>query len=159
MRIIFTKSDSIMSKMIMGATGEPCSHCAIQYGPVIIHSNLWGVHIEWAALFFQKAEIVAEIPLLPEQENLTKLHLLLMQTNHSYYDVGALLYLGLKFSLRNLFKISLPQVNLWQDKHLFLCTELVSKFWFGQANSLVAPYELYNMIREDYERTARQNRE
>jgi len=149
MRLIWTKNERAVSSVIRMITGEPVSHCALQYGPFIIHSNFLGVHIEWAPAFFKNTVVVYEISLEASSENISKLNKTLLDTQFHFYDFGAMLYLGLKFFLRNHFKVALPDINLWQDKHLFTCTEFITKFYYGKSDSLVAPFQLYNQIKED----------
>lgn len=144
MNILFTKSNSLMSRIIRAVTKEPVSHCAIEDGGFVIHSNLLGVHIESLEHFSKKCEIgysvEASITIVQVRNSLAKYE-------GSGYDIGGLLYLGLRLVLP-----CLPKKNLWQSSGMFLCTEWVTEVLDGTADSLITPYGLYQRLIEQKEK-------
>lgn len=135
MQVLFTRSNSILSRMIRHVTGEPVSHCAISCGGWIVHANLLGVHVELPQTFTKHSEVVYSIELPYDQD---KLMVTLSKYDQRPYDFGALLYLGLRFLLP-----FLPVKNLWQTTGMFLCTEWVTEFLFGGEDHTITPYHLY----------------
>jgi hypothetical protein len=140
MRILFTKSDMIMSRLIRKVTGESVSHCVIQHGDYVIHSNLWGVHSQRFDDFLDHSYIVEQVEIPDDDQRLLALFL---KRERSGYDFGAMLYLG----LRCLFPI-LPKKNLWQSSGMYLCTEWVSEFVDNEADSMITPYGLFLKIKK-----------
>lgn len=136
MRILFTKSKSLLSYLICAVTKEPVSHCALEIHGWVIHSNLYGVHAEPLEDF--RGEIVYSVEVPYKEEALISG---MAKYQGRMYDVGALLYLGLKYLLP-----FLPKKNLWQSSSMFLCTEWVTQVLDGRADSMVTPYKLYERL-------------
>lgn len=138
MQILFTRSNSLLSRIIRGVTGEQVSHCALQAGGFVVHCNLLGLHIEEARSFKQKSTVVYTIGIV---DDYTRLFLLFATYRHSQYDFGALFYLGLRYLCP-----WLPKVNLWQTTGMFLCTEWISKYLRGEEYSMLTPSQLYTEL-------------
>ena len=123
MKILFTKSDLLGSKLIRAVTEEPVSHCAILHGDQVTHSTFYGVVTESYEEFAAVNEVVHSV----EVKNAP---ILIKGHKGSCYDFGAFIYLG----LRLLFPLILPKKNLWQTTGMFLCTEFVTHvfttYWF-----------------------------
>ena len=135
MQILFTTSRSPISWLIRRITGEPVSHCAIQVGSFVVHSNFFGVHIEPISVFLEKSRVVFSVEIASNHQKLMKS----LSTNwHHPYDFGALLYLGLRYLCP-----LLPKANLWQSSGMFMCTEWVTTVILGKQDSLLTPYQLY----------------
>lgn len=135
MQVLFTRSNSILSRVIRRVTGEPVSHCAISCGGWIVHANLLGVHVELPQTFTTHSQIVYSVDVPYDQD---KLMATLAKYDQRPYDFGALLYLGIRFVLP-----WLPAKNLWQTTGMFLCTEWVTEFLFGGEDHTITPYKLY----------------
>jgi hypothetical protein len=138
MRILFTRSNSLLSRLIRKVTGEPVSHCALECSGWVIHSNLRGLHVELPQTFLRKSEIVYSVE-IPYDMGLV-MHALSKYEGKGY-DIGALLYLG----LRSLLPF-LPKKNLWQSTGLFLCTEWVTQVLSGREDHMITPYGLYKRL-------------
>ena len=140
MRILFTKSGSPLSRAIMAVTKEPVSHCALECAGWIIHANLYGVHVELPQTFQSHSQIVytVDIPL-----DIDRVMNVLAKNELKYYDLGAILYLALRYWLP-----CLPKKNLWQSSNMFLCTEWVTEVIDGKADSMITPYQLYLKLKE-----------
>lgn len=135
MRILFTRTESLLSKVIRGVTKEPVSHCALEMYGWVLHSNLLGVHAERLGSFSKSSDIIfsVEIP-----DNPREVFSALAQYQGRSYDFLALLYLGLRYLCP-----FLPKKNLWQVSGMFICTEFITKSMYGSEDSLITPYQLY----------------
>lgn len=142
-KVLFTSGNSALSKAIKRATGEDCSHVAIQlWNGLVVHSNLLGIHLNSLEYFKKKAQIVYEIDMGidPPKERLA------FQKISKYegqsYDLLALFWLAL------LSIYPFRKNNQWQDSNKFTCTEFVTEVILGQADSLITPYQLYLKLKE-----------
>lgn len=140
MNILFTKNNSVVSKLICGITKEPISHCAIQVGRFVIQSNFRGVHVVGLDSFIKHNNIEFFISVAFDKEKL--LTSLEKHLGH-WYDTLGLLYLALKY----LFPF-LPKKNLWQNSGMYLCTEFVTDILFEKPDSMITPYQLYLKLKE-----------
>jgi hypothetical protein len=101
----------------------------------VIHSNLLGVHVESLETFSSKVDILGIVPVsVPE----SSVRAALRKFEGAPYDIGAMLYLGLRYLIP-----ALPKKNLWQTSGLFLCTELVTQLIGPDEDHLITPYQLY----------------
>lgn len=151
MKIIFTKSTKILSKIIMDLTTEPVSHVAIDFGWVVIQSNLLGVHIEWAKNFKKHSEVVFSLSPAKRQSHLVlanKMSKQLEKYEFSMYDYGALLFFGFSLMLRKYLKIPLPKSNLWQSSGMFICTEWVETVVSEKTDPMLTPFKLYLKLKD-----------
>lgn len=143
MYIVFTRSNSLLSKLIRRVTGEPVSHCALVVSDQeVIHSNLTGLHITSLGEFQKSSRILYRIE-APHDE--AKLDRLVERHAHARYDYGALLYLGLRCLCP-----WLPKKNLWQTSGMYLCTEWVTEVLDGQEDHMITPYKLYQKLEQRY---------
>lgn len=134
MKILFTQSPLIASRLIRKITGEPVSHCAIEIDGTVIHSNFLGVHPQSAEGFRDHCTVWGEVPFPDDFKKMFE------QTCAGWgrrYDFGALLYLALRYLLP-----WLPKKNLWQTSGMYLCSEWVSSY-FGEEDAMITPYRLY----------------
>lgn len=157
MRILFTKGDSVLSKAIRGATGEPVSHVALSFDfgmfDFIVHANLYGLHVESSDSFLRHSEIVysldsTEAPIPKDLKNKAKLKALLAKYEFTLYDFGGLLFTGLALLARRYLKFPLPKSNLWQTTGMFECTEWVTEYLESTEDSMITPYKLYLKLKE-----------
>lgn len=137
--ILFTRNDKCGSRLIRKVTGEDVSHVALRIGAFVIHSKLvnGGVTIDLYSQFNRDNEIPYRLPWVLSSRNLDR-------KNYAgrYYDVGAILYLGLRRLLP-----WLPKVNLWQSTGMYMCTEFVTDVIDGSEDSMITPYQLYIKLR------------
>lgn len=138
MEILFTRNSMPLSRLIRYVTGEPVSHCALLWdGLVVTHMTLEGFRVTAYGSFADGQEIIYRVPV--EQTMLTGDFF--KKYGRARYDYGALLYLGLRAVLP-----FLPKANLWQTTGMFLCTEFVTQSLYGEEDSLITPYKLYERI-------------
>lgn len=138
MDIIFTRNNTILSRLIRKVTGEPVSHCALDFAGWIIHSNLYGARVDLPQEFDKHNDIVYRVTV---PFDLDKLVHTLVGSTGSRYDFGALLYAGLRCVLP-----FLPKQNLWQCTGMFLCTEFVTSILYNTEDSEITPYQLYQRL-------------
>lgn len=146
MKVLFIDGTSILGKAIKDLTGDPVSHVALEFPNlgIIVHSNLLGLHIEWAS-HFREGHIIKyeiEIPSTPEEDK-EKLTKFLDKYEFTMYDFGALLFLGMIFLIRKYVKIPMPKQNLWQMTGMFMCTEWATDYVYNEEDSMIRPYTLY----------------
>ena len=127
MQIIFTKSNSAVSRLIRWISNEPVSHVAIVFdGKLVFHSNLLGVHIKWYNSFKKHNEIVFEktydLSLDKEEELYQQI---INQFDEAPYDYGALLYFTYRGCLYKFFGLPMPKNNILGSKQAFLCSEIL----------------------------------
>lgn len=136
MNILFTKSDTLMSKLIRKVTGEPFSHCALRVsGGFIIHVNLLGLQVQSSASFGESNEVVEVVYVDTDWPNVIAA---MVGKGHIFYDFGALCYLALRCIMP-----FLPKKNLWQCSGMYLCTEFVTEVLDSKEDSMITPYKLY----------------
>ena len=128
----------IVSWLIRRLTGEPVSHCAIEYLGTVYHSNFYGVHTEPLQSFTKGSTIVLSVDANIDPYVLADA---MYQYGGSRYDFGALFYVG----LRLMFPM-LPKANLWQTTGMFMCTEWVEQVTGLPPDAMLTPYGLYNLL-------------
>lgn len=141
MKIVFTKSNRLFSKLIMAVTDEPVSHVILEFGEFVIHSNLLGLHVESKESFYKTSFPVFSVDCHDLEEH--PLFHLLASEEHSLYDFGAFLFLGISLLARHYLRIPLPKSNLWQATGMFICTEWITRVIDQKEDSMITPYKLY----------------
>lgn len=142
------------SKLIMELTGESVSHTVIRNGNFVYQSSFSGVEQVRTNDFLSKYTV--GFSLCPSvygryrlnDDLVERLIERVVKLRGTPYDFPSLLYLGLRYSLFNAFKISIPKKNLWQVSGLFLCTEFVEDVIGINTDSMITPYKLYLKLKE-----------
>lgn len=142
MKVIFTTTDLLSSKIIRWVTGEDISHCALESGNYVLHSSFSGTIIEYKTDFYERNQVLYEI-------NMPEIATINFKERRGY-DFGAILYLGLKLALAKV-GIKLPKKNLWQTTGMYLCTEFITEVLDEKENSMITPYKLYLKLKESQE--------
>lgn len=143
MKILWTKSKLPLSVLIRKVTKEPVSHVGILLNGKVIHSDLKGLSVASESEFRKSHDVIYELEMPCDSDAEDNLVSLIDKEKGNFYDIGALIFLGITFTLRAFFKIPLPKRNLWQSTGMFLCTEWVSKALDGKEDSMITPYGLY----------------
>jgi hypothetical protein len=149
MKIVFTKNNSVFSKLIRWAFNEPVSHVVFVFDEkFVIHSNLLGVQFNWLKTYRKKNEFVfckdIKLPLEKEEQVYQSL---LENYDDRTYDYKAFLYFGYRAILFKLFKTPIPIHNK-KNTSGFLCTEMYGTLpeWLVQKTdkdlSITTPYQL-----------------
>ena len=140
MDILFTTSKYPTSWLIRKITGDDCSHCAIRFKNLILHSDFMGVRIIPERDFLKKNIVLHTLKGVNSDMGIFSI---LHKYSGKRYDFGGLLYLGLRYLLP-----FLPKANIWQTSGMFLCTEFITEVINGQEDSLITPHRLYERLKE-----------
>lgn len=158
MKLIWTKSNKILSVAIRWALREPVSHFGIVFdNGIIFHSNLAGTHVQWYRSFQKSCDIVYEhqYDLKLKEEELVFQNIL-NRYDDLGYDFKAFFYFCWRGLLYRILGKPLPTKNEWNSSDRFLCTELAStlpddvvpRAIKDQDLSIVSPYRLYLELKE-----------
>lgn len=130
MKLIWTKSNSILSVLIRAITGEDCSHFAFvlydnKPGEIMFESNLLGTHPAFYRTSLKTHQIVHEIIVPSSQETEDRVwdKLVEIYDGHPYDFLGAL-YLGLRTLLKRFLGMTMPIKNSWSRQDSFYCDEI-----------------------------------
>lgn len=154
MKIIFTKGNSILSKLICWGLNEPVSHVAFVFDDkIVFHSNLLGLHIEWFNTFKKKCQIIFEIDYNTDLENEEDIYQEVISINDGKsYDFAAFFYFIWRGFLYKFFNKPIPIVNKWNNEHQDLCVEVI-RYFNKQLPikdlSIISPYKLYLILKEE----------
>lgn len=153
MKIVFTTSNKIGSKLIQWILDEPVSHVAVIFPSQnkVFQSTLAGVHSLELSEFLENHEIVYEINVEVQDEKLLYDSLIEKYEGHKY-DVSAFIYFGYRAFLRKYFKIPFPKHNIFNNKHEEICVEIGADA-LNMKNvdaSMITPYGLYLILKEKY---------
>jgi hypothetical protein len=151
MKILFTKSSLPLSVAILGVTGEPVSHVALEFPElgIVVQSNLLGIGLEWSSYFREKCTVVYELDncmssLTQDKERLTKT---LDVYENDFYDITGLLFLGICTILHKYLKTPMPKTDPARFTNTFMCTEWVTEYLDGAPDETITPYGLYQKLK------------
>lgn len=129
MKLVTTRNNTLASKFIRWITKEEESHFLFVFDDsLVFHSRFIGTGLEWWNYIKEKNEIIwiAEIPLDLETEE--KFYRSFVDKYYGdKYDFGGALYLGLRLILLKVFKIPMPDKNIWSKGGRHFCSELALK--------------------------------
>lgn len=143
MKILLTYGNNPLSWIIRKLTKEDGSHIAVAWQGWVLHSNLKGVQWQREEDFEAHGKVIDHIELPDDPVKL--LHFSAAYVDHGKYDFGGLLYCAIRLCLRGV-GIRLPKKNLWSMTGMFMCTELVSSFVYGEEDSMATPRQLFDQI-------------
>lgn len=145
MKLLFTKSNLIGSKLIRWATEESVSHCAVQIAGYVIHSTFAdGVHVTTLNDFLSVNTVVDDL-IVPRAHHKSIYQNLLAENGHSY-DFLAFAWLGMSLVWKKLSGHLIPGPNRWASRKAFLCTEVITEAVFGEQDSSSTPEALYRRL-------------
>lgn len=127
MKLVWTKSDLILSKVIRWLTGEDCSHFAFVFDKdgIMFESNLLGTHPVFYESSLKTHTIVHEIDIKCSQADEDMVwDRVIKKYDGKGYDFGGALYLGWRKWLKRVFNRPIPSVNKWAKSDLFFCDEI-----------------------------------
>ena len=147
-------NNSILSRFIRAASGEPASHFSICLDQkLVFHSNLFGARPVFRKSFEKSNTVFKEItiPATPEQEE--AIYLNCLSIDGSTYDFGALLYFCTIGAIEFAKTKSPPKRNLWSDDRFILCTEVAKTLQpvvsLDLDLSITTPWRLIQMIEKE----------
>lgn len=137
MRVLFTTTDKIVSKIIRGVLQEPVSHCAIKIDRWVLHSDfLNGVHVEPWSRFVEKNKIVHSVHV----GNIPGFDSFLYKNYGKSYDYLGFLMLGIRGLLPRKWT---KKQDINQLTGAFMCHEMVNQALSEDELTLLTPYKLY----------------
>ena len=146
MRVLFTRSGLIGSRIIRGLTGEDISHVALEMDDIVIHARFDGVEIEGLPHFLEHNEIVRAYEVSGDNR---KRFWKAMLLEGSRYDKLAFFSIGLRIMLRKSLGIMIPSLNRWAVRRQYICTEFVDTILgVCESNRQITPGELEAELRK-----------
>ena len=144
----------ILSRLIRWMTGEPVSHFAMVFDDkLVVHSNLFGVHLEWYKSFKSHHEIVLRLNKDMSLEEEESIYQSILDAYDGYgYDFSGLLFFGYRLILKMFLGTPMPIKNEWGSDRKFLCTELFVKLppsIIGEGNfsgGMITPYYIFKIV-------------
>ena len=151
MKLYFTTSNLIFSKVIRWALKEPCSHFAVCFDDrVVFQSNLVGTSLCWADVFRSKNVVVKEISLNLSLEQEEAIYQNLIRMSSKPYDWVAFFYFCYRGLLFRLFNKPLPAHGP-QRSGAYLCTEVAYALKpiadIKEELAIISPYKLYYLLK------------
>jgi hypothetical protein len=146
MEIIFTRQNGVISKLIRKITGEEVSHVAFIYMQNVYHSTHAGAAICTLKKFREKSEIVHRVK-LPKKYDLC-FHYRFAQIEGATYDLPAAIYAGWRILLNKTLGLPIPELNKFNFKDAYICTELAQKILKIEEGKILTPFQLYQKCRE-----------
>lgn len=153
MKLLFTKNNLPLSKLIRWGLKEPCSHFVIEFdNKIVFHSNLMGTHIQWSETFRKNSEVVCSINYdLPLEQEEAIFQSILNKADGKGYDFKAFAYFIWRAFLYRVFGCTFPKRNKWEEDGKFLCTglsvelplDVFPKMKGVEDPEIVSPYQLY----------------
>jgi len=126
-RAMWVKSNLPLSRLIMWAFNEPCSHFSISFDDdYVIHSDLLGTESPIYSWFMKQHIVVHQIAFNVstgvQAEVLNELHKKFPLPRS--YDFGAFLYFAWRAVLFKFLGLPLPKKNIWNKKNRYMCEEI-----------------------------------
>lgn len=137
--LLFTRNNTVVSRLIRAITGEKVSHVAIDLGDFIVHASFPIITTVSKKDFYKKYEVLYNI----EEELVVNP----VEYIGRFYDFSALFFAGVLYLLRKLTGKRLYKTNLFNITGLFMCTELAQVSLGEEIDSLETPYQLYLKLR------------
>lgn len=130
MKLVFTKSNSPLSLLIRGITGDDCSHFAFVFeGPgrsgLMIEANLLGTHPCFYQTSLKSHTVVHsfDVPLdIKDEDRIWDL--VIEKYDGQPYDFLGAIYLGWRCVLKRAFKIPKPKKNKWSQPGQEFCDQI-----------------------------------
>src|SRR3989344_4080601 len=156
-KLVFTKSNAPLSKLIRWGLKEPVSHAAIVFDDkIVFHSNLLGVDLISYQNFIKKVDVLFELKFNLSLEEEEEIYQNISIRDGNSYDFKAFSYFikcGLQYRIYNK---PLPIYNPWNSKEKFLCGELLEflpDYLFPNSKkpdfSITSPYKLFLLLKNE----------
>lgn len=159
MKLIWTKSKLPLSVLIRNFLGSDCSHFAIVFesrgSGLMFESNLLGTHPRFYKTALKHMEVVHELDIILtiEQEN-DIWDEIVEKFDGRKYNYKGFLYFCYRAILKKLFKMPLPDKNIFSQPGTYLCDQIfealgiLSKEEIGIDLAMVSPQHLYEYAKD-----------
>jgi len=160
MKLIWTKSNLVLSNIIRWGLETDCSHFALVFnspaGGLMFESNLMGTHPKFFRNAQKSFEIVHLIELnLPIEIEDRIWDRIVDKYDSRDYDYPGFFYFAWRGLLKKVFKIPFPKKNKWAKDNAFLCDEvykcLIEENIVPDLNidlAITPPHEIYEKLSE-----------
>lgn len=159
MKLVWTKSDKVLSKFIRFLTGDDCSHFAIVLydglrGEIMFESNLLGTHPVFYKNSLKSHTVVHEQKVLCSQiiEDAVWDNIVDNYDGRGYDYLGAL-YLGMRKFLNRTIGLKMPEKNAWANPDKYYCDELFEALKgvpgipeVPVANAMKTPHDVWKLF-------------
>ena len=158
MKLLFTTSGKIGSKLIRWGTGCDCSHFAVSFdeGPtsgIVFHSHLEGVNIAPYPWFIQQNKVIHSLSPIAAMDEEAIYQKMVNMFYGKPYDKLAFTYFAWSALKHKLFGSPWPVTNPWGESNAYLCTEIAAALADVPCVGLksrdfgaVFPHELWGMF-------------
>lgn len=148
MSILFTRSNSLASRLICGVLDEPVSHVCFLVENAIIHSNFLGTHVDFKQRFLKENQVIYRVEIEQDFSVLQQRLEELLQS-YSSYDFSAFFYFGWRAILKKYLGIPFPLQNKLNTPKAYLCTEFATMILNKREHGIISPYQLYLKLEEE----------
>lgn len=148
MKLLWTKSNLPLGRLIRWSLNEPVSHFAFVFDKsLVIHSDLLGIQIKGLHAFSSSHEIILTLPYncSPLQEE-ALYYDIVNRFDDTPYDYQAFTYFAWRAVMFKMFGTPLPTTSKYNDGKAYLCTEMAGLLpgWTNELSlSITSPYKLY----------------
>jgi len=161
MRILFLKSSSPISKLIMWATREDCSHMAFLFESglkgLMFESNLLGTHPCFYQTEIKNHTVVHDITMMMgETLEDSVWDIIINQYDGKGYNYLGAIYLGWRKWLKTRFNIALPKQNKWSQPGAFFCDQVYDVLnkipgmkQINVMNGMDTPHDVYLNLKDN----------
>lgn len=157
MIFLFTRKNTIFSKLIRLFTGEEISHFVLYFDDIdiVFHSFRKGVEIDWYKRFSKNYEIVYRLEAKSVDDKKVYKQIIDKYLGRPY-DIGALVFWTVIILAKRMFGYAY-NTNLWGSKKALLCTELVravkeldviNDIVWPEKLDMLTPKELFILLKE-----------
>ena len=155
MRVVFTKCDTPISKLIRWGLEEPISHVGFEFdNSLVVHSSISGICIQTSSKFYSENTKVFSVDILTVNDR-EALSTLIKKSRYKFYDYPAFLYLCWRGFLKKFFNKNFPRKNKFNIRNSEICTEVIGLIKDIDLQnklknvdlSITSPYQLYLLIK------------
>jgi hypothetical protein len=146
MKLLFTKSKKLGSRLICWGAGEPVSHVAVVLGSFVIHATGRGVDIDYLPRFLGHYQVILSLVSPVQVDTYQELERAASWEGRCY-DWWAVTYMAWRALLSKLFGAKWPpEANLISRVDFFDCVELASTLACDKELGHLTPYMLYQYL-------------
>lgn len=142
--VIFCDSDNFVSKEIKHITQEDVSHVALLFGDTVLHFRFLGfesMHIEEFKSIYRIIAILE-----PKEAIMVAPGPVIKKYSGKAYDFFGLIYVAMFLGLRDMFNITLPGGNYWQNKRDQFCVSFCADVCLGEQGKMWTPEQFKNIL-------------
>lgn len=153
--VIFCDSDNFVARAIKDVTKEGESHVALLFeGDIVLHFRFLGFESMHLTEFLSIYHVSAVLE--PRKHLMVSPGAVVSKYGGKAYDFWGMIYVGIFLLFRDLFGITLPGGNHFENKRDRFCVEFASEICTGEKGSMLTPTQFKNtLLKNGY--TTREN--